>query len=82
VKQRLIQFLSEGSVWTTVHFLLTFFWMAMVPAMIYFQWWKMVEFLAVISVYANVVGHWSAWQAARAEEQSEGGGPNTDARNG
>jgi hypothetical protein len=24
-----------------------------------------------VSLYANAVGHWSAWQAARAEEKAE-----------
>lgn len=72
MRERLVRFLAEGSIWTTIHFVLTFGWMMMVPAMIYFKWWESVPFLALISVYANIVGHWSAWQAARAEEQGEG----------
>lgn len=30
---------------------------------------RSVELLVFISVYANVAGHWAAWQAARVEEQ-------------
>jgi hypothetical protein len=70
-KTRVVAYLAQGSIWTSVHFVLTFFWLSMAPAMIFLGWWKSVEFLAVVSVYANVVGHWSAWQAARSEEQSE-----------
>jgi hypothetical protein len=34
-------------------------------------WWRdSVFFVALISVYANFIGHWSAWQAARAEHAS------------
>lgn len=29
-----------------------------------------VPFLVGVSVYANVAGHWAAWQAARSEEES------------
>lgn len=71
MNNRIVNFLSKGSIWTSVHFVLTFVWIAIVPLMIIFKWWELVEFLAVISVYANIVGHWSAWQAARAEEQTD-----------
>lgn len=72
MREKLVHFLAEGSIWTTIHFLLTGLWLVMVPLMIVFKWWESIPFLAVISVYANIVGHWSAWQAARAEEQGEG----------
>ena len=68
---RALFFLSEGSIWTSVHFILTGAWIAVAPAMVVFHWWESVEFVAIISVYANIVGHWSAWQAARAEESAE-----------
>jgi hypothetical protein len=39
------------------------------PAII---WWKeSVPFLVFVSVYANFVGHVSAWVAARAEQRIE-----------
>lgn len=35
-------------------------------------WWKQsVLWVSVMSLYANVVGHWSAYQASRAETQAE-----------
>ena len=42
-----------------------------IPAM---MWWRnSVAFLVFVSVYANVAGHVSAWQAARAEKATESG---------
>lgn len=50
-----------------VHFWLTIAWAILaVPAIV---WWRdSVPFLVGVSVYANFVGHWSAWQAARVED--------------
>jgi len=31
-------------------------------------WRNSVPFLVGVSIYANIVGHWSSWGAARAEE--------------
>jgi hypothetical protein len=53
---------------------LVWFWMANFPPVIaiYF-WapdvWKQVSilYLALVSIYANVAGHWAAWQASRIE---------------
>jgi hypothetical protein len=35
-------------------------------------WKQSILWVAFMSLYANVVGHWSAYQAARAEEASNG----------
>lgn len=50
-----------------VHAVLTFVWLALAfPTLL---WWSdLVPWIAWMSLYANVVGHWSAWQASRAEE--------------
>lgn len=33
-------------------------------------WWKdSIFWVATMSLYANVVGHWSSYQAARAEKK-------------
>lgn len=50
-----------------VHAALTAAWLVIaVPAVV---WWRdSVPFLVFVSVYANFVGHWSSWQAARAED--------------
>ncbi len=36
-------------------------------------WSESVLWVAVMSIWANVAGHWSAWQAARAEESESPG---------
>lgn len=34
-------------------------------------WWRdSIVLVLLISIYANVVGHWSAYEAARAQEDS------------
>jgi hypothetical protein len=52
------------------HLCLTIVWfLAIVPTLI---WWKeSVLWVALMSCWANAAGHFSAWQAARAEEASE-----------
>ena len=54
----------EGNV--KVHFWLTILWVIMVPIGVF--WLKnSIPFLVLVSIYANLVGHWSSFQAARAE---------------
>lgn len=57
--------------WKYLHGVLTFFWMFMMPVAIVTGWWQSVAFIAVISIYANFAGEFSAWQASRAEEKIE-----------
>jgi hypothetical protein len=42
-------------------------WLALIPIALVFGWLESVVFVSAISLYANVVGHFSAWQAARVE---------------
>lgn len=53
-----------------LHLALTVLWsLLLVPTLL---WWReSVLWVAVMSLYANVVGHWSAYQAARAEQRVE-----------
>lgn len=56
--------------WVTLrraHAFLTVLWMVLaIPGIL---WWReSVPFLVGVSIYANIVGHWSSWGAARAEE--------------
>lgn len=53
-----------------IHLTLTLAWLALgIPTLL---WWKnSIAWVAWMSLYANVVGHWSAMQAARAEEAQE-----------
>ena len=46
---------------------LTIFWVAMIPVSIVTHWISSVTYVAALSLWALVSGHWSAWQAARVE---------------
>lgn len=46
---------------------LTIFWIAMIPVSIVTHWIDSVSYVAALSLWALVSGHWSAWQAARVE---------------
>ena len=46
---------------------LTVFWLVMIPISIATGWISSVTYVACLSLWALVSGHWSAWQAARVE---------------
>jgi len=46
---------------------LTVFWILMIPLSIATGWISSVTYVAALSLWALVSGHWSAWQAARVE---------------
>jgi len=51
---------------------LTVFWILMIPVSLVTHWINSVTYVAALSLWALVSGHWSAWQAARVEvEQRE-----------
>lgn len=53
-----------------LHLSLAVLWaILMIPTV---TWWKdSVMWVGIISVYANFVSHWGAYQAARAEKAAE-----------
>lgn len=53
-----------------LHLGLTIAWLVMIPVAFVTGWLYSLAFISAISIYANVAGHFSAWQAARAEEQA------------
>ena len=54
-----------------LHLALVFVWLAlMIPTVTI--WADSVMWVGIISVYANVVSHWGAYQAARAEKAIKG----------
>jgi hypothetical protein len=57
---------------TRFHLVMTIGWAVMlVPTLL---WWKdSILWVATMSLYANVVGHWSAHQASRAEKEAASG---------
>jgi hypothetical protein len=50
---------------------LTIFWIVMIPVSIATGWINSVTYVAALSLWALVSGHWSAWQAARVEAKQE-----------
>jgi hypothetical protein len=50
---------------------LTVFWIAMIPVSIATGWISSVTYVAALSLWALVSGHWAAWQAARVEVRQE-----------
>jgi hypothetical protein len=56
--------------WRKVHATLTVVWALLLsPTLI---WWRdSIPWLALMSLYANFVGHFSAYQASRAEDKTD-----------
>jgi hypothetical protein len=54
-----------------LHFSLAVVWaLLLIPTLI---WWKeSILWVLIISLYANVASHWSAFQASKAEEHANG----------
>ena len=50
---------------------LTIFWIVMIPISIVTGWINSVTYVAALSLWALVSGHWSAWQASRVEVKQE-----------
>lgn len=54
------------------HAALTIAWLVMVPVALVTGWVGSIVFISACSIYANAVGHFGAWQAARAETENAG----------
>ncbi|MGS2645849.1 hypothetical protein [Streptosporangium sp. G12] len=56
--------------WQRFHLIATITWaLLMIPSLL---WWKdSVPWLVIISVWANIAGHWASWQTSRAEHHQE-----------
>ena len=50
---------------------LTIFWLVMIPVSLATGWVKSVVYVSALSLWALVSGHWSAWQAARVEDNQQ-----------
>lgn len=54
--------------WSRVHAALTGVWVLLaIPTLL--VWKDSILWVGIMSVWANVASHWSAYQAARAEEK-------------
>lgn len=56
--------------WRHLHGGLAVFWGVMMPISALTNLKNSLPYLVVISVYALMVGHFSSWQATRAEEEN------------
>ena len=50
---------------------LTIFWLVMIPVSVWTHWISSITYVAALTLWALVSGHWSAWQAARVEVAQE-----------
>lgn len=67
-----ISTLSTARHWRHFHSALAGVWfLLIIPTILW--WHDSVLWVGLISCYANAVGHFSAWQASRAEDNAEGG---------
>jgi hypothetical protein len=59
----------SGRTWKIVHRALAVFWLLLaVPTLL---WWRdSILWVSFMSLYANVASHWSAAQAAEADEHN------------
>jgi general stress protein CsbA len=62
-------FMRRFNFWAMVLFI------ALIPPSV-LLWSASVPYLVVISVWANIAGHLSAWQSSRVEERQEDGAEN------
>jgi hypothetical protein len=53
------------------HAALAVAWLVMVPVALATGWIYSIVFVSACSIYANAIGHASAWQAAKAEQAAE-----------
>lgn len=54
------------------HAIATLIWLALVIPTVW--WWRdSVPWVAAMSVWANVAGHFGSWQAVRAEQAADDG---------
>ena len=58
--------LSDPKLLKKVHGYLTLLWVAALVVTV--GWWRdSILWVALMSVWANIAGHWAAWQAVNAE---------------
>lgn len=52
------------------HLIAVIVWFCLVPPTLI--WWKdSILWVALMSIWANIASHWSAWQAARTESKQD-----------
>jgi hypothetical protein len=61
------RWIADPKMWRHFHVTLTFLWaLAIIPTLL---WWKdSILWVALMSCWANMAAHFSAWQGSRAED--------------
>jgi hypothetical protein len=68
--KKIKELLHNPKVLAKFHGWMTMVWFILaVPTVI--VWKESILWVALMSVWANIAGHWSAYQAARAEEEQD-----------
>lgn len=63
--------MQPGQKQARIHLTMVGVWLLLLIPTLF--WWKeSILWVAFMSLYANVVGHWSGYQAARVEKKQEG----------
>lgn len=60
-----------GELHAKIHLVLLLFWGIMIPAALFIGWAESVIYVSLVSIYANMATHWSAYAGARAERKQE-----------
>lgn len=78
LKTRVQEFLDDAKEQMSLHMWLMIFWAVQLPlvCVVYFvlpDVWKAssILYLAIVSIYANFVGHFGSWQASKVEVRQE-----------
>lgn len=68
---RILTWANSPQAMRRINGILTLFWLAMIPISVATGWIGSVTYVAALSLWALVSGHWSAWQAARVEVRQD-----------
>jgi len=66
IRKKILELLHTPKFLAKFHGWMTLLWMVLIiPSLLF--WSESVMWIVLMSVWANLAGHWSSWQAARAE---------------
>lgn len=65
-----MKFLSNPKFLKNFHAVAVIVWILLIIPTVLF-WKEAILWLAIMSVWANIAAHWSAWQGARTEVKEE-----------
>ena len=67
---KLIKLFQDPKFLRKFHGIMTVVWIfLLIPSLLF--WSQSVLWVVLMSVWANIAGHWSAWQAARGEVKTD-----------